>query len=266
MKTIAFNKLERQEIHDNRIPINIILESVEIQVMKKVGYEKKKAKEKIEDAIITLKLEKNKENVDLDELTKKEQLLCIIKGKIDAINEKISLDSLIEGIRLEFGIDVTHEELLDLNIRDTNIVQLLDDIKNVIVEKKQNYCELEKSIVQTVVIDVICNNLDRHLANWALIRNKKTDRYILGLFDHATSFYNMSTLKRTMAFPQSYMREFWVSSSVLLDERDDLKRLSSRGFDVVSSKSIMEEFLLKYKKIEKEFGIKFSREQYEQVI
>lgn len=232
MKTIAFNKMERQNIRDNRIPLNTILEAVKIQVMKKVGYEKKKAKGKVDDKITALQELRQSDASNAEIYNEQEKLLSVIKDKIDMIDKETTLNSFLRELTTEMGREITSQEISGIGIEDTNIEQFLRDIKRFSIQKEQNYHELEKSIIQTTVIDLMTNNVDRHLTNWALIRNKKTDRYVLGIFDHATSFFNMSLKQDSRAISQDYLKANWAPSSVLLDLPNDIKNLSSRGIDV----------------------------------
>lgn len=232
MKTIAFNNMERQDIHGNRLPLDTILEAVRIQVMKKVGYKKQESKEKIDDAIISAKIAKQLGNEHTELSEEQEKLLLIIKEKMDNINGETTLESFAREVSLEMGREVTEEEINAINAKGVSVVQILKEIKAVAREKEENYLELEKSIIQTTVVDLLTNNTDRHLTNWALIRNKKNDRYILGLFDHAASFINMSTKTRYIGITDEYLKEYWVPSSVLLNTPLDIKNESSRGISV----------------------------------
>ena len=120
-------------------------------------------------------------------------------------------------------------DILDVNLGNMNLAEALRSIKKVYIKKEENYKEVEKSIIQTTVIDLMTNNIDRHLNNWALIRNKKTDWYILGIFDHATSFFNMATRTENPFLSQQYLKENWANSSVLLGDKADERTRSTSG-------------------------------------
>ncbi len=67
----------------------------------------------------------------------------------------------------------------------------IDDILESIkmqVPDEANYKKLEKHIIQTMLLDAVTNNSDRHPNNWALIRNKKTNQYDLAVFDDSAAF------------------------------------------------------------------------------
>ena len=232
MKTVAFNKVERKDIYDDRIDIQTILDSVKIQVMKKVGYEKKKAIEKIDDEIINLKIAKQTDPSNKEKYDSQEKLITAIKNKVINVNSQTTLESFLKEISEELDREVTHEEVSKIQIKGNSIETLVGQIISISKQKKQNYAELEKSIIQTTVLDLMTNNTDRHLTNWTLIRDKKTDRYILGLFDHATSFYDMGTRNDQISINKEWLSENWASSSVYLNTKKDTKLRSSTGIDV----------------------------------
>lgn len=232
MKTIAFNVMERQEIHDNRISLSKILDSVRIQVMKKARYVKDYAKEELDKMIMHLAIGKQIDKDRKDEYDERERILTIIYNNIDGINSETTLESFLGIISEELGREFTPEDLDSIKIGDISVLDILKNVKTIFVEKQQKYRQLEKSIIHTTVIDLMTNNIDRHLTNWSLIRNKKTDEYILGLFDHATNFYNMSLANDSLAMPQDYLKQYWATSSVLTDAPLDLKLRSSKGIDL----------------------------------
>lgn len=233
METVAFNKMERQDIRDHRIPLSILLESVKIQVMKKVGYEKKKAKEKIEDKIVDLKIAKKLEPEKSETYNDEQELLTIIKDSIDEINKDTTLDSFLKELSTKSDRKISEKEIKSINLKDTNLEQVLSGIKKISAEKTQNYEELKKSIIQATTFDLMTNNVDRHLNNWSLIRNKKTDNYVLGLFDHAASFLNMAFDMDNPFISRDFCGENWQPSSVLLDNPNDIKNSQSKGKDVL---------------------------------
>ena len=59
------------------------------------------------------------------------------------------------------------------------------------VKNEENYKQVEQQTIETVLLDSATNNVDRHPANWMLIRNKEDNWYSLGLFDHSLAFSNM---------------------------------------------------------------------------
>lgn len=79
-------------------------------------------------------------------------------------------------------------------MKEKNDLYTIEDILECVemqVQNSENYKEIEESIIQTIILDCITNNSDRHPDNWALIRNKETNKYELGLYDHSTTFINM---------------------------------------------------------------------------
>ena len=232
METVAFNKMERQDIRDHRIPLSILLESVKVQVMKKVGYEKKQAKEKIEDKIVDLKIAKKLEPEKSETYNDEQELLTIVKDSIDEINKDTTLDSFLKELSTKSDRKISEKEIKSINLKDTNLEQVLSGIKKISAEKTQNYEELKKSIIQATTFDLMTNNVDRHLNNWSLIRNKKTDNYVLGLFDHAASFVNMAFDMDNPFIKRDMFGENWQPSSVLLDNPNDIKYSQSKGIEV----------------------------------
>ena len=85
--------------------------------------------------------------------------------------------------------------------------QTLDNFKSVIhirdllecihfqVQDVDNYKKIETQIVQTLLLDSVTNNADRHANNWSLVRDKQTNQYTVGLFDHGSSFVDMISSK-----------------------------------------------------------------------
>ena len=79
-------------------------------------------------------------------------------------------------------------------IKDKKEIFTLDEILECIrlqIEDEENYKQVEKDIIQVLLLDAVTNNGDRHVLNWALIRGEKTNRYNLAVFDHASSFVDM---------------------------------------------------------------------------
>ncbi len=102
-------------------------------------------------------------------------------------------------------IDNDKEDLLGINtiLFHKYDRQALDKMRSVVVfddllyclqaqiEDEQNYKEVEKQIVQVLLLDAVTNNVDRHTKNWALVRDKVTNHYTLGVFDHGSSFVDL---------------------------------------------------------------------------
>lgn len=231
MKTIVFNVLERQDMdqRSDRVPLDIILKSVELQIMKKVKIDKRNLQEKIKQTIIDLELE---EKLDGKNLEDEKKLLEVIKEKVEYIDENTTLEDFARSISQTVGREYSPEDLSKIEIKGMPIADMIIGIKQTTCEKKDNYSKLEEAIIQTTILDLFTNNIDRHLNNWALIRDKATDTYKLGVFDHAVSLLNMSLDTECLAQPYDYIRQYWATSSVLLDRPEDLKRFATEGKDL----------------------------------
>ena len=59
------------------------------------------------------------------------------------------------------------------------------------IDNDENYAKIEPEMVKTVLLDCMVNTLDRHPDNWALVRDNKTNKYQLGVYDNTVSFINM---------------------------------------------------------------------------
>ncbi len=229
MKIVALNKMERQDIHDDRITLPNILESIKIEILKKVKYEKDKAKDRIEYHVMNSKLRSYEGKEDIIKAEKRESLLTAISKRIDSITPETSSKEFLMELSEELGREITVEEIRNITINGVSVLDTLRNIRKTATEKQQNYQDIEKSIIQVTVADLFTQNIDRHLNNWALIRDKRTDRYSLGLFDHATTFFNMSFDNDIVGFPQSHLRDEWATTSVLVQVG---QRKSSTGIDL----------------------------------
>ena len=232
MKTVVFNKLERKDIKDNRTRLDIILDTVRIEVMKKVGYEKKYAKENIADEILGKKMAIVQGDKELKKYEEQIELLNCISNEIDNIDSNTTFEVFLEKLSKGFGRKITNKEISEIKIKGSSIGEIVDKIKNIAIEREKNYKDLEKDIIQITTFDVMTNNIDRHLTNWALLRNKKTGHHVIGIFDHAASFFNMGLKNGNIAISDDYLRENWASSSVILDSPQDKKIVSSKGIEV----------------------------------
>lgn len=73
-------------------------------------------------------------------------------------------------------------------------VVVFDDLLYCLHEQipdEENYKEVEKQIIQVLLLDAVTNNVDRHTKNWSLVRDKETNHYTLGVFDHGSSFVDL---------------------------------------------------------------------------
>lgn len=109
-------------------------------------------------------------------------------------------------------------------------LQKLEDILECIkiqINNPENYKEIEKQVIQTILLDSITNNRDRHANNWALVRDKDTSYYELALFDHAVSFIDMIDEKKHLTI------DGWVGSYIITDEERRKKDLGETGKNLV---------------------------------
>jgi len=120
-------------------------------------------------------------------------------------------------------------ERFDLNNNKTivNLKDMLECVK-IQIDNDENYLEVESSIVQTLLLDAISNNADRHANNWALIRNKQTNHYCLGLFDHSISFIDMIKQKSGVT------KDGWTSTYTQVKDSHVENGIGDLGNTVVS--------------------------------
>ena len=70
----------------------------------------------------------------------------------------------------------------------------LDDIlecMKIQIPDRENYRKVERDVIHTLLLDAVTNNSDRHPNNWALVRNKQTNRYDLAIYDNSAAFVDM---------------------------------------------------------------------------
>lgn len=124
---------------------------------------------------------------------------------IDIIRDK-TIDDIIPGTMSHSIVDRENEDMTDFRTilrynglsedemkeHDDSLYveELLNYIKN-FVQNEENYKELEEDIIRTILLDCITNSFDRHPDNWALVRDNKTGKYKLGVFDNTVSFVNI---------------------------------------------------------------------------
>jgi len=70
------------------------------------------------------------------------------------------------------------------------IDEILECVK-IQINNEENYKEIEKDIIHVLLLDAVTNNGDRHALNWALVREEKTNKYTLAVFDHSSAFADM---------------------------------------------------------------------------
>lgn len=79
-------------------------------------------------------------------------------------------------------------------IKSKKDIYTIDEILECIklqIGDEEVYKGIEKDVIQVLLLDAVTNNADRHALNWALIREEKTNKYSLAVFDHASAFIDM---------------------------------------------------------------------------
>ena len=121
--------------------------------------------------------------------------------KVDVVEQKPGYEEII-SYRL---MDNDKEDMI--HIKDTlfnkferdeikakkdilTIDELLECVK-LQIDNDENYKKIEKDMIHVLLLDAITNNGDRHAFNWALVRDKITDKYSLAVFDHSSAFADM---------------------------------------------------------------------------
>ena len=105
------------------------------------------------------------------------------------------------------------------------IEDILECVKEQIKDE-ENYKEVERSIIHTLLLDSVMNNGDRHNNNWALVINKETGKYELAIYDHSSSFVDMLEEKRAATY------NGWVGSYVTVNESSTIRK-GSVGKDII---------------------------------
>ena len=171
--------------------------------------------------------------------------ICSILGKNILHNVRVPEIDIVEQGKNNLGLisyrilDGDKEDLIHIRdllyhkyerheMKERNDLYTIDDILDCIriqVERKnpENYKELEKAVIHTIMLDCITNNADRHPDNWALIRNKKTNKYELGIYDHSTTLVDMIDYRKFLA------SDGWASSFLLINETSKPKWAGDSG-------------------------------------
>lgn len=122
--------------------------------------------------------------------------------------------------------DLLYHKYERQEMKERNDLYTIDDILECIkmqVKDQENYKEIEKSIIHTIMLDCITNNADRHPDNWAIIRNKKTNKYELGIYDHSTTLVDMIDYRKFLT------SNGWVSSFLLIEEPKQTRWTGDNG-------------------------------------
>lgn len=144
------------------------------------------------------------------------------KEEVSSMNEIISLEDLIKCLRME-------------------------------ISDEQNYCEVEKSVIETLILDSILNNPDRHSQNWGIVREKRTGKYTLGLFDHSKTFYGLDGNKEYNTI------EGWVNSYI----KREVEVHNSRYRKAFSGDELLKYLNKLYPECFNSFIDKINRKKYE---
>lgn len=102
------------------------------------------------------------------------------------------------------------------------IDELLECVK-LEINDEENYKKVEKDIIQVLLLDAITNNGDRHALNWGLVRDEKTNKHTLAVFDHASAFIDMFEDK------SHFLVDGWSSTYVTVGNDKGKNHLGSDG-------------------------------------
>lgn len=160
------------------------------------------------------------------------------------------------GMLSHIILDNDTEDLIDMNTlmfykyerQDLNKFKLIVNFEDLLecikvqVSDEKNYGEIERQVVETLLLDCVTNNTDRHTNNWCLVRDKNTNKYVLGVFDHSSSFVDMMTegLK-------GVSKNGWTSTSIRTTEQSAKLGIGDNG-DV-----LLKYLVKKYPEISKSF-------------
>ena len=100
-------------------------------------------------------------------------------------------------------------------------------------------------MIQVLLLDAVTNNGDRHALNWGLVRDEKTDRYSLAVFDHASSFVDMFENK------SYFLSNGWTSTYITVGVDKGKHNIGSDG------KKVIEYICKQYSEYFEEFCEKF---------
>lgn len=96
------------------------------------------------------------------------------------------------------------------------------------VKDNSNYKQIERSLIHTLLMDAIINNADRHNNNWSLIRNKSTNWYELGIFDHSSCLTDLMQEQRHSTY------NGWVGSFVIVNRNNNnTVRRGTVGYEMI---------------------------------
>lgn len=197
MDTIVYNSTERQDVHDNRVTLPQILQAVEIETKKVLKNVKGRVTFNINRYVKDMQIQMFDEQEEGNtKLQRRIEVFEIVKDIIEEIDEEITLETLISKVQERCSEKISEERVQRYILESpVNLRRALERINQQLKEQKLNYAHLEKGIIHTALLDAITNNLDRHLSNWAIVREKETGECSLAVFDNTLSFINMSSSK-----------------------------------------------------------------------
>lgn len=214
MDTIVHNSTERQEIHNNRVTLPQILQAVEIETKKVLKNVKGRTVFNINRYVQDMQIQMCDEGEENNtKLQRRIEVLGIIQNIIEESEEPIIMEELIGKVLEKCSEKISEERIRRYIIESpVNLAQRIQEINYHMREQKLNYSNLQTGIIHTALLDAVTNNLDRHLSNWAIVREKETGNCSLAVFDNTLSFINMSSAK-----PFSINGE-WAESSIHIQE------------------------------------------------
>ncbi len=180
---------------------------------------------------------------------------------IDIVNNPKLGDGIISYRIMDNSLeDMMHIKDILFNIYDRtemdkhrnifSIDEVLQAVRKEIVDE-QNYKEVEKAIIQTIILDSVTNNADRHTTNWALVLDKSTNpHYQLALFDHSSALGRMMEYTPASTY-NTYGDNRWTSSYLQTERRE------SRGVGE-EGKKLIRYIAEKYPEYFEEFTNRFS--------
>lgn len=161
----------------------------------------------------------------------------------DALSYRLFDDKSEELMNLSSVVDKSFSKEEQENFHGYIYIEhLLQAVKNEIYDN-ENYKKVEQSMIETLLLDSISNNPDRHLENWGLVKDKKTGKYTLALFDNALSF---SRIKSQNANTQNS----WISSYIMTKPPEEWRNKFLIGDD---GETIVNYISQKYPEYFKEF-------------
>ena len=214
MDTIVHNSTERQEIHNNRVTLAQILQAVDIETKKVLKNVKGRTVFNINRYVQDMQIQMCDEGEEGNtKLQRRIEVSGIIRDIIEETEEPIVMETIIGKVLERCSEKISEERIRRYIIESpVNLSGRIQEINYYMQEQKLNYDNLQTGILHTALLDAITNNLDRHLSNWAIVREKTTGRCSLAVFDNTLSFINMSSSK-----PFSINGE-WAESSIHVQE------------------------------------------------